>query len=225
MKAFKSNQKNLTIQYSKKYFLFLLTFATLLSVLASIQFLDRFIAINVMEFINSFHILHASTSNIPDLLPYIVYISTAIMWFDYFYLSRSKRRVDLRRFLQLAALSVPLAYIIKTYLQYTFGRTSTRQWLISHNTLRFNWFNTAGGSFPSGHMTVFMAFGVAVWYIYPRYRRITVWILALLGIALIGTDYHFLSDVIAGAYIGMIVTIIIHLLLTKYDVNLWGGSN
>ncbi len=197
----------------------------MLSILISIQFLDRFIAVNVMEFINSFHVLHDTTSNIPDLLPYIVYISTAIMWFDYFYLSHSKRRIDLRRFLQLAALSVPLAYIIKTYLQIAFGRTSTRQWLISHHALRFNWFNEAGGSFPSGHMTVFMAYGVAVWYIYPRYRRITVWILALLGLALIGTDYHFLSDVIAGAYIGMIVTIIIHLLLTKFDVSLWGANN
>ncbi len=196
----------------------------MLSILICILLLDRFIAINVMEFINTFHVLHASTSDIPDLLPYIVYIGTAIMWFDYFYLSHSKRRIDLRQFLQLAALSVPFAYIIKTFLQCAFGRTSTRQWLISHDPLRFNWFNTAGGSFPSGHMTVFTAFGVAIWFIYPRYRRITIWILALLGIALIGTDYHFLSDVIAGAYIGMIVTILIHMLLKKFDVKLWGGS-
>jgi membrane-associated phospholipid phosphatase len=72
--------------------------------------------------------------------------------------------------------------------------------------LQFNWFHGAGiGCFPSGHMTVFTAFGVAIWYSYPRCRRLTALGLVLLGMALIVTDYHFLSDVIAGAYVGLLL--------------------
>ncbi len=221
-----SNQSKLTKTHSKNYYLIIVTLATLLSILFSIQFLDSLVALKVMEILRSNHVLHTSTSNIPDILPYIVYIGTAIMWFDFLYLSHSKRRDDQRRFLQLAALAVPIAYILKTYLQYAFGRTNTRLWLTTHTELKFNWFHGAGiGCFPSGHMTVFTAFGVAVWYIYPRYRRITVLGLSLLGAALIATDYHFLSDVIAGAYIGMLVTYIIQATLKKFGLNLWITNN
>jgi membrane-associated phospholipid phosphatase len=71
------------------------------------------------------------------------------------------------------------------------------------------------GSFPSGHMTVFAALGIAVLLYYPKYRKPVIIFLVLLGIALIGTDYHFLSDVIGGAYLGFITTYSLYYIFEK----------
>ena len=54
-------------------------------------------------------------------------------------------------------------------------------------------------------MAVFTALIIALWRFYPRYRPAYAGFLSVLALALIVTDYHFLSDVIAGAYLGLIV--------------------
>jgi membrane-associated phospholipid phosphatase len=144
------------------------------------------------------------------------------MWLAYMILSRNKGSDELLRFLQLAATTVPVSYLLKTFLQFAFGRTNTRLWLAGDMPLQFNWFHGAGiGCFPSGHMTVFTAFGVAIWYTYPRHRRLTALGLVLLGVALIITDYHFLSDVIAGVYIALLLDYGVRHLLKRYGAKNW----
>jgi hypothetical protein len=44
---------------------------------------------------------------------------------------------------------------------------------------------------------------------YPRYCLIFLVSLLLLGLLLIATDYHFLSDVMAGGFLGVVVAIIL----------------
>ena len=104
----------------------------------------------------------------------------------------------------------------ETILQNTFGRSSTKMWLLYHQPPQFYWFQSHDGygCFPSGHMTVFTALLMLLGGLYPRLRWL--WILALcaLALALIATDYHFLSDVIAGAYLGMIVVYFVNKKLT-----------
>ncbi|OGR28424.1 MAG: hypothetical protein A2X79_01230 [Desulfuromonadaceae bacterium GWB2_53_15] len=207
---------------SDHYLLAALSLGAILTILASIRFLDEKIAIGVMHLLKSNHVLHSATSKIPDTLLGLVCIATAVMWLAYIIRSRYKGSAAQLRFLQLAATAVPVAYLLKEFLQLGFGRTNTRLWLASGGPLQFNWFNGAGiGCFPSGHMTVFAAFGVAIWYIYPRYGRTTSLGLVLLGTALIATDYHFLSDVIAGAYVGFLVTYGIRYFLQRCGAKLW----
>jgi membrane-associated phospholipid phosphatase len=55
-------------------------------------------------------------------------------------------------------------------------------------------------------MMVFTAFFAALWHFYPRYRSISVGLLLVLASALVMTDHHYLSDVIAGAYLGLIAS-------------------
>jgi membrane-associated phospholipid phosphatase len=194
----------------------LLSLIVLFVIVGSIRFLDTEIAIRVMRFLQSINTLHKATENIPDLLPYLVGFGTALMWAIYFYRSRKKKFDVKMEFLKLAATTLPVAYLLKWFLQFVFGRTDIRHWLTASETLRFNWFHGIGsGCFPSGHMTVFTAFGTAVWFFYPYYRRPVLITLILLGIALIATDYHFLSDVIAGAYLGFLTTYSLWLLLSK----------
>lgn len=67
----------------------------------------------------------------------------------------------------------------------------------------FNWFDgSPDNSFPSGHMVLATAFAGVFIYLY----RASIWPLSLLlmfaGLLLIAGDWHFLSDVIAGTFIG-----------------------
>ncbi len=191
---------------SSNYFWFVITPAVFLAIAVSIIYIDAGLAKRVMAFLLSIKTLHRATENIPDVLVYLVAGATVLMWIVYIYRYINKKLDAETSFLRLAASTLPVTYFIKVFLQFTFGRTSPRNWLISHEPLLFKFFNEHGGSFPSGHMTVFVAFGTAVFIYFPKYRKLVVALLVILGFALIGTDYHFLSDVIAGAYLGFVIT-------------------
>lgn len=178
----------------------------LIAVLLSIRFLDARIAITVMHFIRSVYPISKMTEHIPDVLPHIVIAGTIILWAFYFYRSRRKVFDEETMFLRLAAIVLPVSYLVKTFSKIIFGRTGPRDWLLHHQNLKFHWLQIWSSSFPSGHMVVFVAFGVAVLVYYPKYRKLVVSLLVLLALTLILTDYHFLSDVIAGAYIGYMTT-------------------
>jgi len=184
----------------------LLTLLVVPVILGSIFYLDEPLAVLVMQLLKSVHTLHRASAHIPDILLILVCTSSAAMWFAYFLLNRqgcSGRRLQ---FLLMAATAVPAAYMFKALLQFSFGRTNTRLWLSGAMPMEFSWFHGNGiGCFPSGHMTVFTAFFAAVCHYYPEYRSQAVGLLLLLAAALIATDYHFLGDVIAGAYLGLLV--------------------
>ncbi len=163
-----------------------------------------------MHLLRTIHTLRKATESIPDFLPHFVGISTVSMWTIYFYRLKKEKYDIETKFLKLAATVLPAAYLVKTLLKFVFGRTFPRDWLLHNHQLTFHWFHFWSSSFPSGHMVVFAAFGTAILIYYPRYRNLVLIFLTLLGAALIGTNYHFLSDVIAGAYIGIITTYIIY---------------
>jgi membrane-associated phospholipid phosphatase len=78
-------------------------------------------------------------------------------------ISQRKGRGVLTKFLQLAASSVPLTYLLKDLMQFIFGLTNIRLWLRTRGEIEFNWFRTIeSGGFPSGHSIVITAFFTAV---------------------------------------------------------------
>jgi membrane-associated phospholipid phosphatase len=124
-------------------------------------------------------------------------------------------------FFHLIMYTVPASYIVKSALKYIFGRTTTREWLHKPELYGFHWFQGVGSyaGFPSGHMAVFTAFSASLWRFYPRYRVIYVMMLLSLAVALIATNYHFLSDVIVGAYLGVIIELCIYkTLIRRYRI-------
>jgi membrane-associated phospholipid phosphatase len=81
-------------------------------------------------------------------------------------------------------------------------------WLQTGGPIEFKWFNPLeSGGFPSGHMIIVTAFLTAVWLYYPRFRTSAVVILTILSVALLLTSYHFVSDIIAGVYFGILITV------------------
>jgi membrane-associated phospholipid phosphatase len=111
----------------------------------------------------------------------------------------------------ICSISLIMAEATKDQLKYMFGRTWPETWVqnnpsfIRDGAYGFNLFHGGAGyaSFPSGHSTVTCAVISVLWMFYPKLRA--VYLLAFLAVAtgLIGANYHFLSDIIAGAFVGI----------------------
>jgi membrane-associated phospholipid phosphatase len=111
----------------------------------------------------------------------------------------------------VCGVSLTVAVAIKDQLKFAFGRTWPETWvnnnpsLIRNHVYGFNPFHGGQGysSFPSGHTTAICAVMSVLWICYPKFRAIYALLIAAVAIGLIGADYHFLSDVIAGGFLGV----------------------
>ncbi len=111
------------------------------------------------------------------------------------------------------------AYVITTAMKSVFKFIFGRYWpmtfvndnpsLIEDGAYGFNYFHlgSAYQSFPSGHTAVIFTGATVVWLLYPRLRWLSVIACALVVIGLIANYYHFVSDIIAGAFLGIIVAV------------------
>jgi|SRR5579863_2450975 membrane-associated phospholipid phosphatase len=57
-------------------------------------------------------------------------------------------------------------------------------------------------SFPSGTATISSAIASVLWIVHPRWRALTLLAVVLLSVAVVITNYHWVSDVIAGVFLG-----------------------
>lgn len=110
----------------------------------------------------------------------------------------------------LAGVSVIVAEAIKTGLKLAFGRTWPETW-VNHNLSYikdgvYGFYPFHGGkefaSFPSGHTTVVAAAMIVFWIREPRGRALYAALIAATAIGLLGMDFHFLSDIVAGFCLG-----------------------
>ena len=167
--------------------------------------------IAVAEFVR--HYIYANkewqhlTSSIPDALLILV-VCVTVGSFSLFRYRASHRGIDAVAVMyKMLAVTAPVSYIVKSFLKYAFGRVNTREWLHAPQEYGFHWFSGAQrhSGFPSGHMLVVAALVAVVWRFHPRYRPACLGLLVVLALAMIATNYHFVSDVIAGAYVGLVV--------------------
>lgn len=176
-------------------------------VVFSSEFLDARIALGFDRLLRSDPLLAHYTSRIPDLLLPAVLVLSGAMWAMYLRRVRRGSRDKKTRFFLLSGTAMPVAYVTKEVLKYLFGRMNTRAWLENPVDLSFHWFHGGGqyASFPSGHMAVFAALAGACWLFFPKYRVACLAVMIALGFAMVATDYHYLSDVIAGGYLGLVI--------------------
>ena len=59
------------------------------------------------------------------------------------------------------------------------------------------------GSFPSGHTTYVAAPMFVLWWRLPRYRLLWLGIVLMVMVGLVGSNNHFVADVIAGFFLGL----------------------
>lgn len=192
-------------------------FPTTIAVIVAVRFLDRPISLFIQDTFYHNKIWGHLTGDLPDTLLIMVGVGTVTCYLLYLVRKRSNL-LDKKTFLlQHVAWTLPGSFLAKTLLKWLFGRVTTRFWLQNPPQYGFHWLNGADNfnGFPSGHMAVFAALFAAIWRVYPQYKLPLVLLLFVLGILLMATNYHFLSDVIAGWWLGLAVEALISLLLRK----------
>jgi membrane-associated phospholipid phosphatase len=111
----------------------------------------------------------------------------------------------------ICSISLIMAEATKDQLKYIFGRTWPETWVQNNSSFirdgayGFNLFHGGAGyaSFPSGHSAVICAVISVLWMFYPKLRAVYLLVFLAVAIGLIGANYHFLSDIIAGAFVGV----------------------
>ena len=182
---------------------------TVISVTATYFWLDRPISHLAHEILQRFN-LFEKLALIPDALAPLAVV--AVMVLALHGLSRAKLS-RWQSVLLLAGISLTLAVVVKDELKFAFGRTWPETWIGNNPSFIrdgvFGFFPFHGGrgyrSFPSGHTTVTFAVMTVFWICYPRFRLPYALVMAAMAIGLVGANFHFLSDVIAGAFLGISV--------------------
>lgn len=118
----------------------------------------------------------------------------------------------LERTLFAASVSLLITLVFKDHLKFVFGRYWPDTWihnnpsLLRNGAYGFHPFHggIAYASFPSGHAARIFSVMSIVWIAYPRWRWLCVVGCASVIIGLLGMNYHFVSDIVAGASLGCI---------------------
>jgi membrane-associated phospholipid phosphatase len=100
---------------------------------------------------------------------------------------------------------------LKNFFKLAFGRTWPETWIndnpsfIRDGVYGFNPFHGGKGfaAFPSGHMATICFAMTVLWICYPRLRAAYALLIAVVAVGLMGANYHFLSDIFAGSFIGV----------------------
>ena len=105
--------------------------------------------------------------------------------------------------LAIACLASMCAYVINDHVLKIFFGVPNPTDVIHGARHRFNlWMGSENSSFPSGHMALAGAFAG----VFMRLYRASIWplsaLLLLAALLLLVGDWHFLSDIIAGAFLG-----------------------
>jgi membrane-associated phospholipid phosphatase len=111
----------------------------------------------------------------------------------------------------VCSLSVLFTEATKSVLKFIFGRTWPETW--THNNpsfirdgvfgFHFMHGGTAYQSFPSGHMAAICTVISVLWIRYPQFRLFYLVVGLLTGAGLVAANYHFVSDVVTGAFVGI----------------------
>jgi membrane-associated phospholipid phosphatase len=185
---------------------FLLTVA---AVAGSYVWLDRPIALFVHDQFQHFDLFRKLTY-IPEIITPLVILAFAAVGLH----ALSGRPLPkLQTVVVLAAASLAVAGAVKDQLKFAFGRTWPETWVrnnpsfIRDGVYGFYPFHGGPGfaAFPSGHTAAICAVMSVLWICYPRFRPLYAVAMASVAVGLIGADFHFLGDVIAGGFLGVLI--------------------
>jgi membrane-associated phospholipid phosphatase len=120
----------------------------------------------------------------------------------------------------LSSWSVMWALAATLVFKHLFGRTGADPEFIAEGKYEFAFLHGGplfGGpghdSFPSGTMAVAGSCMTVLWVCYPRLRLVWGFVLAVIAVALVMANFHFVGDVIGGTYLGALIGCLTVLLL------------
>jgi membrane-associated phospholipid phosphatase len=153
--------------------------------------------------------LFASLTQLPDLLTAVWVVLLILLPVLVFVTRAVRRTVDLGAVMLIGG-SFVVASAVKMLLKVSFGRTWPETWISNNPSLIrdgvYGFFPFHGGpgwsAFPSGHMTAVMSFVVIGCHLWPRLAPLWIALAGGVALGLVGMNFHFISDVIAGGYVG-----------------------
>lgn len=112
-----------------------------------------------------------------------------------------------------AALNIIVAEQTRQTVKVFFGRYWPATWiddnpsLLQNDAYGFHPFHTgsAYASFPSGHTAMTVSLVAILWIAYPRWRWLAVVLTMAVVTGLVGMNYHFVGDTVAGGFLGAIL--------------------
>jgi membrane-associated phospholipid phosphatase len=189
----------------KTWFVGLVLTAVVVSV--SIQWFDRPIALWVYDIFGGRRIPTMLTDRIfsISLVSAIVFVTCGLVAI------MGRRFSKLEAAVAMCAISALATTIIKDQLKFAFGRTWPDTWgpgivsFLRDNAYGFHFFRSGKSfeSFPSGHAAVAAAVLSVVWILFPKRRVICAIGVVAVDIGLVALNVHFLSDVVAGTFLGL----------------------
>jgi membrane-associated phospholipid phosphatase len=180
---------------------------TVAAVWVSYQWLDRPIALGIRD---SFGGMRVPTKLIESPLSSTSSISALAFVICGFMAISGRRFSTLSTTVTMCVLSTITAILIKDQLKPLFGRTWPDTWapgilsLVRDGVYGFHYFRYGHSfeSFPSGHAAVATAVLSVPWFLFPRLRVGAAICTIAIDMGLVMLNLHFLSDVIAGTFIG-----------------------
>ncbi|WP_345986580.1 phosphatase PAP2 family protein [Sulfurimonas sp. HSL-1656] len=137
-------------------------------------------------------------------------VGALLLWFYLRYKTGNRYWADRVRFFFAAVAASGLAVIP---LKLFFGKA--RPWMLyDENRYGFEWFAAPSAyglhGFPSGHTTTAFAVATALALIAPRFAPAFFVGALIVGLSRIGVLFHYPSDVVAGAMLGTITTLLLY---------------
>lgn len=153
---------------------------------------------------------HRLLQQLTDLPPALAAAAALVLLLSPLRLAMRRAPSRAERVLLAMSISLALASLLKEVLKVVFGRAWPQTWIGGNLSLlhdgyyAFRWFQFGHGyqSFPSGHASLSFAAMSVLWLACPRLRWLAALACALPLLGLLGMDYHFLGDLLAGALLG-----------------------
>ncbi|HAT6361286.1 TPA: phosphatase PAP2 family protein [Legionella pneumophila] len=178
----------------------IITYITL--VILSYYFVDRALAIyfHKLDLRVNFHALTYLTALGKWKIYVVLFLITAL----YFRYIQQNKKYEIRSWYLLGCVLLPnlLTFVLKISL------SRARPDLLFDNSLYgFYWFqlNDNYWSFPSGHSITITALAAGLGFLFPRYFFLLIGVALLVAATRVILYHHYLSDVMAGFYISMLV--------------------
>ncbi|MDI9849354.1 phosphatase PAP2 family protein [Rhodoblastus sp. 17X3] len=191
-----------------------LAFALLGAIVTAYVFLDRPLALFAF---GNFHESRGPFVAITHFLDWMEAAAVASLVWASWMVARGKPFGGKGLIALRTTLALFLAMGAKELAKLAFGRTWPETWtggnpsFIRDGAYGFSPFHGGAGwsSFPSGHETLVCAVAGCLWVLTPRLRPLCVVAALAMAVGLLGADYHWLSDVLAGGLMGWMIGVFV----------------
>lgn len=122
-------------------------------------------------------------------------------------------------------IAISASGLMNTLIKWIAGRNRPIN-LFNHGLFGFDFFEVGYelNSFPSGHALIPFSLAAALSILFPRFGFLAFVPAAAIALSRVAITAHYLSDVIAGAVIGVVCTLMVKYYFDRFKIELTPGA-